>query len=91
MERVVKCEMKPGLFSGEWAVRMPSIEGTLSLTVDEHFVHPEREPENGEAVPGGLKVRVVPDENDEALLVQLPVDSSFAFTRVRVPRDLFIG
>lgn len=89
MEKLLNCEVAQGIFSGEWSVTFESSDGKeISLFADGYFVEMAEEP-NGEAVAGHLRVKVV-SEDDDGALVLLP-GSSLANPRVRVAAGMLTG
>lgn len=89
MNMKIRCEVREGVFSGEWLVSITSEEGNLMLYVDRSYVHMEQEPDNGNSVHAELTVGIV--ETGDYPLVQLPVGSSPTASRVRVSQDQLVA
>jgi len=90
LDALIRCTLKPGSFSSELAVTIPSTSsGPISFFVDRSFVEFSGAWPTDKGVDGGLKVALLKDEPDYSL-IQLPPQSSLA-SRVRVPRDSFLA
>jgi hypothetical protein len=90
MDALIRCTVKPGNFSTEFAVTISSTSsGPISFFVDRSFVEFSGDWPNEKGVEGGLKVVLLKQEPDYSL-IQLPPQSSLA-SRVRVPKDSFLA
>lgn len=72
MDNCLRCQVTPGMFSGEVAVRGTTADGTeFSLFVSEEFVDCSEPVTEGRPVDGWLSVEVLARE-DNLALVRLP-------------------
>lgn len=80
------CEVSRGLFTNERAVRIPLPEGRhVTALVSQQDVVVDQEIPEGEAVPGHVKVWLIAEEDDSAI-VDLPQPGFEGGPRLRVPR-----
>lgn len=88
MNAFVSCRIRRGLFSNELGVVVSSTGGEdYSFFTDRAFVQADKQPTEGEEVPGQVRVAVVRmGEGERSALVQLPSSSS-NMSRVWVTRD----
>lgn len=87
----IRCTLRPGVFSGEWAVQLQSQEGPVSFFADRSLAQPSETPSNGEPVTGKLRVSVLRREPEKAL-IRLPAPSSSSTTSsVWVHSDLLVS
>jgi len=89
MPELVKCLVEPGVFSSEWAVKLEAKEGPVSFFVDKSLVEPSGTPQIGRPVPGSVKVTVL-EENPDFALIRLPAQSS-GTSSVWVHRSRLVG
>jgi hypothetical protein len=86
MDALLRCQVSPGLFSGEVAVRGETADGTgFSLFVSDDFVEYDPSVDTASPVAGWLYAEVL-DRKADMVLVQLP-SQTFENGRTITVRD----
>ena len=88
VEFTIACRVSRGMFAGERGILVSLIDGsTVFALVDKSHVSVEKDPMDGQDVPGKVRVHLI-DRRGESAIVDLPEPGMTLGPRIEVSAEL---